>query len=140
VTNEQIVREACRIIWTEHDLSRIDEFYAEDFKADYTFTDWGVGLAGIKALATRQRDAFPDYREHIDELIDGGDKIVVRLTVRGTHLGDFPGLPATGKEFAIRDMTICRIENGKIAAQTGLSDLLSFFVQAGAIELPGTAS
>jgi steroid delta-isomerase-like uncharacterized protein len=139
VTNEQIVRDACRIIWTEHDLSRIPEFYAEDFKADYTFTDWGVGLEGIKALATQQREAFPDYSEHIDELIDGGDRIVVVLTIRGTHLGALPNLPATGKAFEIRDVTICRIENGKIAAQSGLSDHLSFFLQAGLIELPGAA-
>lgn len=136
VTNEQIVRDACRIIWTEGDVSRIGEFYAENFKADYPFTDWGVGLEGIKALADKQREAFPDYREHIDELIDAGDRIIVILTVKGTHQGAIDGIPATGKEFEIRDVTICRIENGKIAGQSGLSDHLSFFLQVGLLELP----
>ena len=139
MTNEQIVRDACRIIWTEGDVSRIGEFYAEDYTADYPFTDWGTGLEGIKYLAETQREAFPDYTEQINELFDAGDHIIVVLTIRGTHLGRIGNIPATGKEFEFRDVTICQIENGKIAKQSGLSDHLSFFLQTGLLELPGTS-
>ena len=139
MTNEELVRNACQVIWTDGDVSRIGEFYAENFQANYPMTDWGTGLEGAKDLALEIRAAFPDYRERIDELIDAGDRIVVRLTIQGTHLGDYGGLPATGKSVEFTDVTICRIENGRIVEQSGLSDLLTLFVQLGLIELPGSA-
>ena len=139
MTNEELVRTACQVIWTEGDVSRIGEFYAENFQADYPMTDWGTGLEGAKKLALEIRKGFPDYRERIDELIDAGDRIVVRLTIQGTHKGEYGGLPPTGNSVEFRDVTICRIENGKIVEQSGLSDLLTLFIQLGLIELPGSA-
>jgi steroid delta-isomerase-like uncharacterized protein len=139
MTNEELVRNACQVIWTDGDVSRIGEFYAENFQANYPMTNWGTGLEGEKNLALEIRAAFPDYRERIDELIDASDRIVVRLTIQGTHLGDYGGLPATGKSVEFTDVTICRIEHGRIVEQSGLSDLLSLFVQLGLIELPGSA-
>ena len=139
MTNEELVRNACQVIWTDGDVSRIGEFYAEDFQANYPMTNWGTGLEGARNLALEIRAAFPDYRERIDELIDAGDRIIVRLTIQGTHQGDYGGLPATGKSVEFTDVTICRIENGRIVEQSGLSDLLTLFVQLGLIELPGSA-
>ena len=138
MTNEELVRNACQVIWTDGDVSRIGEFYAENFQANYPMTNWGTGLEGAKNLALEIRAGFPDYRERIDELIDAGDRIVVRLTIQGTHLGDYGGLPATGKSVEFTDVTICRIENGRIVEQSGLSDLLTLYVQLGLIELPGS--
>ena len=40
-SSEDIVREAMRVIWTEGDISRVGEFYSDNFKADYPFPDWG---------------------------------------------------------------------------------------------------
>ncbi len=139
MTNEELVRTACKVVWTDGDVSRIGEFYSDDFESDYPMTDWGEGLDGIKNLAVLQREAFPDYREHIDELIDGGDKIVVVLTIRGTHTGAFHDMAPTGKSFEIRDVTICECKNGKIVKQSGLSDYLTAFVQLGVVELPGAS-
>ncbi len=139
MTNEELVRSACQVIWTDGDVSRIGEFYAENFQANYPMTNWGTGLEGAKNLALEIRAAFPDYRERIDELIAAGDRIIVRLTIQGTHQGDYGALPATGKSVEFTDVTICRIENGRIVEQSGLSDLLTLYVQLGLIELPGSA-
>ena len=117
-------------------MDRIPEFYHEDFEADYAITNWGQGLEGIRHLAPTQRDAFPDYREEIEELIDAGDKIVVMLKIRGTRTGEYAGAPATGKAFELRDVTICTCKDGKIIRQAGVSDLLSCFLQLGLVELP----
>ena len=137
MTHEELVRAACQVIWSEGDVSRIGEFYAEDFQAHYPMTNWGSGLEGAKNLALEIRKAFPDYRERIDELISAGDRVVVRLTVTGTHTGPLPDLPATGRPVEFTDVTICRIKDGKIAEQSGLSDYLTLYLQLGVIELPG---
>ena len=132
--NEQIVRDACQVVWSEGDVSRIDEFYAEDFEAHYLRTNWGTGLQGIRALVEEIRGSFPDYREHIDELIVAGDLVTVRLTIRATHLGPLASYPATGKEVAFQDVTVLELRAGKIVSQRGLSDHFALYQQLGLIE------
>lgn len=135
MTNEEIVREACRVVWAEGDVSRISEFYSEDFTTDYPITQWGTGLDGIKRLAEAQRNAFPDYREYIEELYDAGDDIIVVLTIRGTNTGAMEGIEPTGKPVEFRDVTICRVRDGKIVKQSGLSDYFTVYRQLGLIDL-----
>lgn len=134
MSNEELVRTACDVVWSQGDTSRISEFYAEKFQADYPFTNWGTGLEGIRNLVLELKGGIPDYNERIDELIDAGENIIVRLTITGTHTGPLPNIPATGNFLEFRDVTVCRIENGKIAAQWGLSDALTFSMQLGVVE------
>ena len=136
MSNEAIVRAACQVVWSEGDVARAGEFYADDFRADYPMTNWGVGLEGVKQLAQEVRIGFPDYRERIDELFDAGENIIVRLTIQGTHTGPLGAVPATGKTVEFKDVTICRVVNGKITEQRGLSDLLTLYQQLGLVELP----
>ncbi len=140
MTNEQIVRDACQVVWSDGDVSRISEFYAEDFKTDYPDypkTNWESGTEGIKNFVLGLKAGIPDYSERIDDLIDAGDRIIVRLSISGTHTGPLPNLPATGKPFEFREIAVCRVENGKIVEQCGLTDYLTFYTQLGLIEVPG---
>ena len=82
--NADILRKACNVVWTEGQIDRAPEFYFENFKADYAFTDWGMGIEGVKALAASVRVGLPDYREEIKLLIDGGGYIVVKRSLKGT--------------------------------------------------------
>ncbi len=134
MNNADTVREACRVIWTEGDLSRVSEFYGDNFSTDYPITKWGNGLEGLKKLAEAQRGAFPDYREQIDELYEAGDDIIVVLTIRGTNTGPMEGLEPTGREVEFRDVTICRVEDGKIVKQSGLSDYFTVYQQLGLLD------
>ena len=137
MTNEEIVRNACRVIWSEGEVSRIAEFYAEDYQAHYPFGEgWGDGREGAKAFAEAIRVGFPDYDEEIEDLVASGDTVAVRLRIRGTHTGPMFGIPPTGTSVDFRDMTICKIRDGKIVEQSGLSDNLTLFAQLGVLELP----
>ena len=97
---------------------RVSEFYSDNFEADYPHTDWGNGLEGISNLATQVHNDLPGYTEHIEQLIDAGDKIVVVLSISGSH-------PVSGDEISFRDVTILTIKDGKIINQTGVEDLLT---------------
>ena len=132
-SNPDIVRDACHAVWTEGQVDRVEEFYAEDFSADYAFTDWGSGIEGVKALAASVRVGLPDYREEIKLLIDGGEYIVVELLIQGTNTGTMNGMAPTGKAVAFRDVTVLRLRDGKIIEQRGLSDYLTMFQQLGVI-------
>ena len=97
------------------------------------YWDWGTGIEGLKALASRVRVGLPDYREEIKLLIDGGEYNVVELLIEGTHTGPMNGFEPTGKPVAFRDVTILKLRDGKIVEQRGLSDYLTMFQQLGVI-------
>ena len=127
--SEDIVREAMQVIWTDGDISRVGEFYADNFKADYPFPDWGEGLEGLSALALKVREDLPGYREDIEELLISGNEIIVILQISGYH-------PSTNEKIGFRDVTILTLENEKIIKQRGLTDLFSLYLKLGLIELP----
>ena len=128
-SSEDIVREAMQVVWTEGDISRVGEFYAETFKADYPFTDWGEGLEGVAALAMKVREDLPGYKEDIEELLIAGEEVVVVLKISGFH-------PTTNEELSFRDVTILTLEGNKIVSQRGLSDLFSLYLKLGLIQMP----
>ena len=128
-SSEDIVREAMQVVWTDGDISRVGEFYAETFKADYPFTDWGEGLEGVSALAMKVREDLPGYTEDIEELLIAGEEVVVVLKISGFH-------PTTNEELSFRDVTILTLEDNKIVSQRGLSDLFSLYLKLGLIQMP----
>ena len=125
--NAEIVIEACHVVGTEGKVDRVPEFYAEDFTADYAFTDWCKGIQGVKALAASVRVGLPDCREETKPLIDGGDYIIVELLIEGRHTGPMNGMEPTGKAAASRDVTILRLRDGKIIEQRRHQDYLTMF-------------
>lgn len=137
MTNEELARNACHVIWGEGEISRVWEFYADDFQAHDSSvgSNWGKGPTewrNSRAL----RNAIPDYHETIEDIIVSGDRVAVRLTIRGTHTGALPFAAATGRSLEFRDHSIFRIEDGKIAEQWALTDQLAVVVQLGSVELP----
>jgi predicted ester cyclase len=44
------------------------------------------------------RTGFPDWKETVEDVIDEGDKVVIRVTGRGTHEGEFQGIAPTGNQ------------------------------------------
>jgi SnoaL-like polyketide cyclase len=72
--------------------------------------------------------AFPDQRWVTDEQISEGNKVVSRVTMYGTHRGDFMGIPATGRSIAVRGVV-----NGKWKDSRLLMDNLSLLQQLGAL-------
>ncbi len=79
------------------------------------------------------RSAFSDLNMTIEEQIAEGDKVVSRYTWRGTHRGEFFGVPAIGKQVAVPGIAIDRIVEGKSVEGWGLMNLLSMLTQLGVI-------
>ena len=80
--------------------------------------------------------ALPDFHYTIEDMIAEGDKVVVRLTAQGTQMGEFGGIPATGKHATWTEMPIGRIASGAIAEHWGEIDNLGMLQQLGVIPAP----
>jgi steroid delta-isomerase-like uncharacterized protein len=92
------------------------------------------GPEAAKAAMAMLVGAFPDFDIKIDDLIQEGNKVVVRSTITGTQRQTFAGLPATGRSMKIQAVDIHEIENGKIVRtwhtedwMTGLRELGHLF-------------
>lgn len=46
-----------------------------------------------------------------------GDKVVVRVTFRGTHQSPFMGIPPTGKQVTATGVELARLAGGKIVQE-----------------------
>ncbi len=69
-------------------------------------------------------------------MVAEGDKVVVRVSARGTHSGDLFGIPASGREFTSTGIAILRIDNDKIVEHWSEVDMMGALVQIGAVTPP----
>ena len=79
---------------------------------------------------------FPSYELQVEDMIAESDKVVVRATFRGKHLGEVRGVPATGKIVTFPVIIIYQLGDGKILRHWLASDTLSLAQQIGAAPLP----
>jgi steroid delta-isomerase-like uncharacterized protein len=82
-------------------------------------------LAGFETM----KRAFPDLQVQVEDILEAADKVAVRITLRGTHAGDFQGVPATGRAVKYESHEFYRVENGLIAEEWICSDMASLFSQ-----------
>ncbi len=81
--------------------------------------------------------AFPDITYTIEDMVAEGDKVAVRITIHGTHTGQFGNIAPTGRKVAITRFAIIQIEQGQFANRWVLNDSLGLYQQLGVI--PRTA-
>ena len=77
----------------------------------------------------RMHSAFPDLEAHVDDLVAADDKVAIRVSFRGTHQGEFQGIPATGRTIHYVSHEFYRVENGLFAEEWICSDMASLFRQ-----------
>lgn len=68
-------------------------------------------------------NAFPDLKLVIEDVLQQGDAVAARVTLDGTHRGEFGGIPATGKRIKVYDFAMYRIADGKICDVWSLVDM-----------------
>jgi len=81
--------------------------------------------------------AFPDLHVTVEDMIAEGEKVVVRVTMRGTQQGAFGSIPPIGKQVAVSTIDMVRIEGGKIAEEWGIDDMLGMLQQLGLVPVMG---
>lgn len=93
------------------------------------------GLAQVKQGLTRLRAAFPDLAYTAEDMIAEDDKVVIRFRGRGTHQGEFRGIPPTGKGMTYVGIMVLRFVDGRVLDYWAVSDALGIFQQLGVMPL-----
>ena len=127
-------------LFNEGNMAAADEAIAADY-IEHAAVPPGLplGVPGLKLFVMGLRAAFPDFKYTVEDTISEGDKVVVRLTARGTHQGAFAGLPATGKAATWAEIHICDMADGKMVEHWVVQDQLGMLQQLGVIPAPAAA-
>jgi steroid delta-isomerase-like uncharacterized protein len=130
--NEAVVRRYFEQMCNE----RKNDLAPELFTADHVMHDPQVPTAvGPQGMA----DTVSVYQTGVDghwgieELFSTGDRVVVRWTGSGTHVGEVNGIPATGNAIRVDAISIHRVDGGKIAETWEVWDTLGFLQQIGVV-------
>lgn len=121
-------------IWNTGALDRIEEVYAPNFIAHWPASSEvseRSGLDGVRFGVMRIREAFPDWREDVQDVFGDGNKVASRYVSTGTHRGPFWGLSPTGRRIEMQEMSIYRIAGGRVAEQWCMFDELARLQQLG---------
>ena len=84
------------------------------------------------------RAAFPDQRNELIALRHADDAVVAEFDLKGTHLGSFRGLPATGKDFTCRMVALFLFEEDRLVAERVYFDSATILRQLGIAHDPLT--
>jgi steroid delta-isomerase-like uncharacterized protein len=121
--NKALVRRYYEEMWNRWDFVLADELIGEDVAFRGSLGVCVQGREGFKEYMRTVRRAFPDFHNHVEELIAEDDRVVARLTYTGAHHGDVFGIGATGRRMAYAGVGIFRVAEGRIALGWVLGDV-----------------
>jgi len=117
---------------------RDPEAIAATHAEDSVYTSMFIGtVQGRTAIASLYRDfflAFPDAEVELENQLIDGDRAAISWSYRGRHLGEFCGLPATGRIFQLHMALFFVFQNGGIVHARSIYDLTGLLVQIGVLK------
>jgi len=93
-----------------------------------------AGPQGAKQILLELTTAFPDLTIRIDEVLQAGDKVVVRSEIAGTQRNAFMGFAAKQRRMSIQAIDIHQFKDGKIVRTWHTEDWMTGFHQLGIFE------
>ena len=135
---EAVVWRIADEIWNRGDLAVVEEVMAPDAKYHGAHMPGGVGSReDWRGAIGMYLGAFPDSHVVYEELLSAGETVVGRWSATGTHTGELPGVPTSGKAIRIGGISIYRFGGDRIVETWEQLDLLGMWIQLGAVSLPG---
>jgi steroid delta-isomerase-like uncharacterized protein len=138
--NKEIVKRILKEFWRDGNTAVLDQLLAADIinhelskeplSGRDAYKEWATGFRGVTATG------FPDLEIAADALVAEGDLVAKRWTFRGTHTGEYMGLPASGRRVVMTGITIYRITGGQVRETWWNYDALGLMQQLGAIPAP----
>jgi steroid delta-isomerase-like uncharacterized protein len=118
--------------WGSHDVERLASYFTDDLLYD----DVPMGIVQhnkeeFKASFTTFFASCPDFTLELKGLLVADDRAGSEWVMTGTHAGDWPGMPATGKSFSIRGASIIELRDDKIRREALYWDAVSLMQQLG---------
>ncbi len=109
-------------------IERLDDFLAEDVVDHHLPAEVPAGRAGVKLWCALLHDAL-QIRVDVLDAVEAGDRVAIRARITGTHVGEFAGVPATGRRFDASFLSIERVADGRIIERWEIVDTATVMAQ-----------
>ena len=128
--NKILINRYFEEVWNQGKLDVLDEIMDENYiNHSPGAPNPERGPKGLKPIIVAMRNAFPDLRFEIKNLVVNDDQVAIHSVMHGTHTGNLFGMAPTGKKVAVNQMQIERIKHGKIVEHWRQSDDLGMMRQ-----------
>lgn len=131
--NKAVVRRFIEQGAAKNDARVIEQTVAPDFVWHTPMPGAPPTRDGVRMAIAGFRQAFPDYRLTLLDVLGDGDKVASRVRFVGTNQGSMMGMPPTGKQVDVEFWHIERIVNGQIAERWNVIDNLAMMQQLGMV-------
>ena len=108
------------------------DLYADDAVL-HGYSGVEPGIESIRNFYAAFWAAFPDASVTVDNLMGDGNNIACCFAIRGTHKGDYLGIPATGRSVSFTGITILRFADGCCVERWSQADSITLLQQLGAL-------
>lgn len=92
-----------------------------------------VGRPAILASYKSLFQIFPDWSYAGEDLIVDGDRVAQAFFATATHVGEFMGLPGSGRKFRIQGVRLFTMDGGLIAEERRYYDFTGLLIQVGVL-------
>jgi len=116
------------------DLGLIDRILSEHWVDIPAAPGQPPGRAGAKHIIGELTTTFPDLQVTIEEILQAGNKVIVRSTITGTQRAPFMGFPAKNRTMTIQAVDIHEFHDGTIVRTWHTEDWLTGLHQLGVFE------
>ena len=124
--NKDLVRAIPERIMTAGETDLIEELFAPDFVEHNPALGDVRGPDGFRKYVYEPfHRAFPNVTVTVEDIVAEGDRVVLRAGIRGTHEGEFMGIPPTGRRIDVPAFALHRVADGKVAERWTLFDGVS---------------
>ena len=128
--NKELIRRGFEEGINKRNLAYFEESIGENY-VNHSMPAPSPGPEGFKQVIGMFVAGFPDIQITLEDVIGDGDRVCTRGFWRGTHTGEFMGIPATGRKIEIPYMDMWRIENGKAVENWVQMDMMMMMHQLG---------
>jgi len=125
ISNKEVVRRLYEDCLNTRNFKLMGEFVDNDYEG---FAG-DKGPSGFEATVKAVIQGFPDMQWKVEDLIEEGDKVVIRWSWQGTNTGPLRGFPASLKHVSDHGMVIYQFRNHKIVKAWMESDRLGVLQQ-----------
>lgn len=129
--NKALIRRLFAEVWNKGNLRVAGEIFSYDYIMHDPNIKHEPGIQSYEHHVTQVRATFPDIKFTIEDLVEEGNKVVVRWKAEGTHKAEFLGVPDTGKRVTVTGVTVTRISGGKVAESWANWNALGVMQQLG---------
>lgn len=116
------------------DATTLAADYAHDCVVESPMAGTHQGRAAVERVFRAVFDAFLDHRVRTESLVIDGNRVAQVLTLEGTDIGGFMGLPPSGKGFRVPAVFFFELRDRQIVRERRIYDFTGLLVQIGVLK------